>query len=113
MASKGGVLAVAGIVGVGALLAFTATAKASTKPSPVDQTKKDLCTAHKAERKIAANQVVYLKGVLIDIDAARIQLAMNNEDTTALDNQRANVVANINKFQSRVNELDGLIAQCS
>lgn len=114
MASKGGVIAVSAIVGLGALFAFAATAKASPKgvPTKAEQDEKNLCTASKAERQVRLGTIKQLKGALVDIDAARIEIAMNGGDTTELDNQRASIMSQINVHQNRVNQLDGLIAAC-
>lgn len=112
MASKGGVLAIASIVGVGALLAFAGTAKAA-KPGPkASPEEAQKCVANKAERQSRLGVIQQLKGALVDIDAARIEIAMNGGDTSALDAQRANVVGQINLHQNRVKELDALIEAC-
>lgn len=51
-----------------------------------------------------------LQGDLVDIDAARIELAQNGQDTSALDAQRQTIVNAIASVNAQISDVQGKIA---
>lgn len=119
MASKGGVIAVGAIAGLGALLFFTKKAKAAPKnggmPAPeVSPHTPQACAAAKTQRGQYVNGIAAINAQIVDIDAARIEAAQNGDDATLanLNSIRANLVQQRSGYQAEVNALDSYIADC-
>lgn len=119
MMSKGGVVAVSAIVGLGALFAFMSSAKAKPKtgpsPTPDDPHSPEACAAYKIQKSSVQQNCNAIKAYIVEIDAARIEAASAGNDAALaeLDAIRAGQVNALANCQAQVTKLNNLIAGCA